>query len=211
MRIVPSANVALLLLILFLFAGQAGCGNRSNSQGGSPYEDFLPQSAPSETNRVSHSAGFSIVSPHGWKTQTITISAFLKDWVLDQFELEGTEKEKYRPKITIQRLGPQARHQWEEALKPDWPNKERYTITEFQGQPALSQFLPGYGWSKAGRGTNGSYEPWLTQKIVFKSQGEWFSLTFNMRNADHGEPYYTQPLTIVQEYFETLRYKSSGN
>jgi hypothetical protein len=80
--------------------------------------------------------------------------------------------------------------------------------SQFQGHPALTRFLPGGGKSKAVRG---SYQPWLSQELVFKNQSQWFSIGFSMRNADEGEPYYTQPLKIVQDYFETFRYTSAGN
>jgi hypothetical protein len=173
----------------------------------SPYEAYLPKEAPLERNRVAHSSGFSIVCPPGWTTRTIPIEDFLKSSVADQFELEGPQSDKIKPRITIQRLGPDAQGQWENSLKPDHIGDE-YTRTVFQGSPALARFLTGYGKSKAVRG---AYQPWLSQSLKFKSHGQWFSLDFTMRNADKGEPYYRQPLQIIQDYFETFRFNPPGD
>jgi hypothetical protein len=148
------------------------------------------------------------VSPTGWTTRTIAIEDYLKDWVSDEFVVEGTQGDEYRPKITIQRLGGLAQGQWNDALKPGWNNRDGYVPSRFQDQPAFTLFLPGYGKSKAVRGT---YRPSLSQQLVFKCQGQWFSLAFDMRNADEGEPYYTEPLRVIQDYFETFRYNPPGN
>jgi hypothetical protein len=209
------------LPIVLAIAGLVSCGYgkprpekpaRGAFSNRSPYEKYLPQSPPAETNRVRFRKGISMVSPPGWKSRTIPIESFLKGYVTDEFVLEGEAdpKEEYKPKITIQSLGPKARHQWETLLKrePGRKNLDRYVLTRFQGEPAFARFLSGFGESHAVRG---SYQPWLLQGVVFKSQGQWFSLDFDVRNADEGEPYYTEPLKIIQDYFETFRYNPSAD
>ena len=191
-----------------LRAGSPGAVRKGGAASAQSVQSFLPQVSPSETNRISHPTGFSIVCPPGWTTRTIPIQSFLKDWVSDQFELEGTQKDQYRPKITIQLLGAAAGRQWNDALKPGWTNSDGYALTSFQGQSAFKRFLPGYGKARAVRGT---YQPWLSQQLIFKSQGRWFSLAFVMRNANQDKPFYTQPLKIIQDYFETFHYSPSGN
>jgi hypothetical protein len=113
---VPVPKCVIVTVALLVVVGLEGCRNRAVSPGRGPYADYLPQSAPSETNRVKHPAGFSIVSPPGWRTRTIPIEDYLKGRVADQFVVEGTQQDTYRPKITIQRLGPEAYDQWESFL-----------------------------------------------------------------------------------------------
>ncbi len=170
----------------------------------SPYAHYLPQIPPSETNRIEHSSGFSIVSPVGWKTRMIPVEDFLKDYVADEIVIEGKESDEYKPRITIQRLGPAANRTNREWLEPGRSLADGWVFTQFQSQPALAKFLPGYGRRQAVRGT---YHPDLQQEVCFEREGKGFRLTFYMRNADGNRPYYTQPLPIIQQYFETFRYK----
>jgi hypothetical protein len=183
-----SLPLVIKTLILVPILALAGCGKSAVASRRSPYEHYLPQTAPSEANRVTNAAGFSIVIPPGWTTRTVPIEAFPKDWVLDEFVVEGTQTDAHKPKITIQRLRPAAQRQWDNALQPGWKNADGYVTIPFQGQTALSRFLPGFGRLKAERD---AYQPWLLQTLVFKSKGQWFSLAFAMRNADEAEPYYT--------------------
>jgi len=174
---------------------------QAGAQVHSPYESYLPQ-APLETNRVEY-AGFSIVRPAGWTTHPITIEDFLKDSVTAEVTLEGQENDDYNPRITVQRLGPGANKTYRDWLTPGRQLADGWVLTQFQNQPALSKFLPGYGSRRAVRGT---YQPWLSQYLLFERDGQWFLLIFDMRNADKDKPYYTQPLPIIQQYFETFRY-----
>jgi hypothetical protein len=125
--------------------------------------------------------------------------------VADQFDLypEQEVKSKPGPRISIQRKGPEGKSGLDLELKPEWNSREGHQHTQFQGEPALSRFLPGYGRSQTVRG---SYQPWLVQEVYFKRFGEGFGITFEMRNADDGDPYYTQPLKIIDDYFATFRY-----
>lgn len=169
----------------------------------SPYESYLPSTPPLEANRMNHPAGFSIASPPGWTARTNSVADFLKDFTLDEFVLQGTQDDDYRPRITVQRLGPSGAKQYEDALAAGGAVLNEFVQTQFHDQPAFARFLSGYGKSQAVRGT---HQPWLLQELAFKSNGEWFMLAFNMRNADSGGPYYTQPLAIIRDYFESFRY-----
>jgi hypothetical protein len=170
------------------------------SQVHSPYESCLPQ-APLETNRVEF-AGFSIVRPAGWTTRTIKIQDWLEGSVADQYEIEGPQAGNYGPRITIQRLGPDANKTYSDWLTPGRQLADGLVLTQFQNQPALSKFSPGYG---AWRAVRNAYQPWLLQELVFERNGQWFLLSFHMQNADKNKPYYTEPLTIIEQYFETFK------
>jgi hypothetical protein len=171
------------------------------SQLHSPYESYLRQ-APSETNRVEF-AGFSIVRPAGWTTRRIKIEDWFKGSVAAQYEIEGPQPDNYGPRITIQHLGSDADKTYRDWLTPGRQLADGLALTQFQNRPALSKFLSGYGERQAVRGT---YQPWLLQELIFERDGQWFLLSFNMKNADKDKPYYTQPLPIIQQYFETFRY-----
>ena len=193
----------LTLAFMLAIVGCAHVDQSAQTQSvvGSPYEHYLPQATPSETNRVEFPEGYSIVSPAGWTARTIAIGDFLKDYVADQIVIEGHETDEYPPRITIQHLGPKENAQFTsgQGLADGW------TSTQFQGQPALSRFLAGYGSHRAIRGT---CQPWLTQELFFECDGNGFILSFDMRNADKDEPYYKQPVPIIEQYFETFRYKA---
>jgi hypothetical protein len=193
----------------------AGCayGEKSTAQSTqaasvvhSPYEHYLPQAPPSETNRVEFPAGYSIVSPVGWTARTIPIEGWMKDNVTDQIEITGHEADEYRPRITIQPLGPGEYALYKGWLQSTQSLPDGWIHTQFQGQPALSKFLTGSGSRQAVRG---SYQPWLSQYLFCERSGNGFILIFDMRNADKDKPYYTHPLPIIEEYFETFRYKPS--
>jgi hypothetical protein len=173
----------------------------------SPYADYLPKAAPADANRFTHPAGFSIACPPGWTTRTIELKA-LKDFVADQVLLEGLQPDRFKPVITIQRLGPESGRQWDDLAKTGATMGNGHTRTQFQGQPAFKRFQAGFGKSRA---VKGQHQPWLSQRLVLKSHGQWFVLDFRMRNADDGDPYYTKPLKIIQDYFETFRYKPPGS
>jgi hypothetical protein len=150
-------------------------------------------------NRVSH-RGYSIVAPTGWKTRTIPIEAFMKNYLTDQLAIEGPQPEQSH--FDVQRLGPSGGRQFKDWLQPGRRLGDGYQLTQFQGQPALEKFLPGTGRRQAVRG---SYHPWLLQEVVFERGGQWFSLTFTMKNADADKPYYTKPLPIIRQYLDTFR------
>jgi hypothetical protein len=200
-------NLSRLGLACLVMALAGGCRRDTipSAATGSPYASYLPSAPPSEKNRVTHPAGFSIACPPGWTSRVITIEPFLKDRVTDQFELYPEEEveSKPGPKITIQRMGSAAKSSWELMLNPEWNGRYGRQHTQFQGEPAISHFLPGSGKSQAVRG---QYQPWLLQQVYFKRFGDWFGIIFEMRNADDGNPYYTQPLDIVDAYFATFSF-----
>jgi hypothetical protein len=203
------ATAATLLLAALAVVGcdkgkAPGAKRASAAPGSSPYADYLPKEAPVEKNRVAHPAGYSLVSPPGWTMRIVSIEPFMKDYVTDQFVLEGPQPDELKPTLTIQRLGPAGQRQWDAFAKSGAIIGDRYVRTTFRGETAFSKFLPGSGKSNTLRG------PALSQRLVLKSAGQWFLLDFRMRNADGGEPYYTQPLSIVQAYFESFRYKPAG-
>ena len=35
--------------------------------------------------------------------------------------------------------------------------------------------------------------------VKLERDGQWFSLRFDMRNADKNKPYYTEPLPIIEQ------------
>jgi hypothetical protein len=170
----------------------------------SPYERYLPQTPPSETNRVKFPQGYSIVIPVGWVTRTIPMEDWMKDNVTDQIEIEGDGPVGYKARFTIQHLGP-----GENSLYVGWLTNsgqivpDRWASAEFQNQPALKRFYEGSGSHQA---TRGSYQPWLTQEIFCERNGHGFLLIFTMINADK-HPYFMQPLPIVTQYLETFRYE----
>jgi hypothetical protein len=205
---VATPSAMKFLALAFLLAA-AGCGREKKGTGvHNPYDGYLPQTAPSETNRVEFSAGYSIVSPIGWTSRTIPIEDWFKDSVADQITIEGHVADEYPPRISIQHLGP-----GEYALYKEWLRSTNnipggWTHTEFQGQPALSKFLPGYGKRKAkGNWWSATYQPWLTQSLFFERDGNGFILDFDMRNADKDEPYYMHPVPVIEEYFRTFRFR----
>jgi hypothetical protein len=191
------------LALAFMLA-VTGCAHaQTTSETHSPYERYLPQAPPSETNRIEFSAGYSIVSPVGWTARTIPIENWFKSSVTDQIVIEGHVADEYPPRITIQHLGSD-----EYALYHGWLQSTQSLAggmihTQFQGQPALSWFLAGSGSRQAVRG---SYQPWLSQYLFCERDGNGFILIFDMRNADKDKPYYTRPVPIIEQYFETFRY-----
>lgn len=193
-------------LAFFITLSVARCVHgQSASAVHSPYERYLPQAPPAETNRVEFVPGYSIVSPVGWKGRTIPIEDWLKKDVADQVELKGDVADDYPPRIQIQHMGPDEYAIYHGWLQSTQPLADGLTHTQFQGQPALSRFLSGYGKRRAVRGT---YQPWLSQELFFERDGNGFILIFDMRNADKDKPYYTHPVPIIEEYFETFRYKA---
>lgn len=179
------------------------------SKSQSPYERYLPQADPSETNRVQFPEGYSIVKPFGWSTQTIKIDNWFKSSVADQVEIKSSVQDEYPPRITIQHFGPEQYGFYHGLLEStnDLPAgwlQEGWKRIRFQGQPALSQFLPGYGSHQAVRG---SYQPWLTRNLYCERDGNGFLLIFDMRNADKNRPYYTEPVPVIEQYLETFQFK----
>ena len=194
---------------MLAFAGYAHA--QTTSEVHSPYERYLPQSPPSEINRVEFPAGYSIVSPVGWITQTIPIEDWFKRSVSDQIVIESQVADQYPPSITIQHMGPDEYALYHGMLNSTQNLSNGLTRTTFQGQPAISRFLPGYG-SRLAKGPwfERSYEPFLTRELFFERDGNGFILIFHMRNADKGRPYYTHPVPIIEQYLETFRFKKPG-
>jgi hypothetical protein len=193
--------------LIFAALFSPGC-NKGQAPGakraGSPYADYVPKEAPLEKNRVTHPTGFSLVSPVDWTMRIRPVEPFLKDYVADEFLLEGPQSDELKPVITVQHLGPAAQRQWEAFAKPGARIGDGNVRAQFHGETAFTRFLAGSGKTKTKRGQA------LSQQLVFKSAGQWFLLEFRMRNADNGEPYYTQPLKIVQDFFETFAYQPAG-
>jgi hypothetical protein len=73
----------LVLIFMLVAAGFAHAQTKSEVQ--SPYERYLPQASPSETNRIEFAAGYSIVSPVGWTARTIRIVCFASEMGMDLF------------------------------------------------------------------------------------------------------------------------------
>jgi len=193
-------------LALLLMLAITGCAQpQQTSVIRSPYERYLPQTPPAETNRIEFAAGYSIVSPVGWTVRTIPIEDWFKKEVADQIEIARHVADEYPPRIQIQHLGPDEYalyHGWLQSTQSGW------THTQFQGQPALSTFDPGYGSRLAtGPWFDRHYMPCLTHMLFFERDGNGFILTFDMRNADKGKPYYTHPVPIIEQYFETFSYR----
>jgi hypothetical protein len=202
-------TAATLLLVALVVLGcdkgrAPGAKRASAAPGSSPYADYLPKEPPVEKNRVAHPSGYSLISPPGWTMRIVSIEPFMKDYVADQFVLDGPQTDELKPVLTVQRQGPAGQRQWDAFAKPGAIIGDRYVRTTFRGETAFSKFLPGSGKSKSLRGAA------LSQQLVLKSAGQWFLLDFRMRNADDGERYYTQPLSIVQAYFESFRSKPAG-
>ncbi len=175
-----------------------------------PYEHYLPQSPPEETNRVHFTQGYSIVKPTGWEVQIIRIESWMKDDVADQVTLRGQVADDYPPRITIQHLGP-----GEYTLYKGWLEStnrlrlnEPWTHTQFQGKPALTHFSPGYGKRRAtGNWLEKHYEPWLSYQLFCERDGNGFILDFDVRNADKDKPYYTELPPIISQYLGTFRFE----
>ena len=198
------------LALAFMLA-LAGCAHSQKSlKVHSPYERYLPQTLPSETNRIEFPAGYSIVSPVGWTARTIPIEDWAQSSVSDQIVIESHVADDYPPRITIQHLGPDQYALYHgmlhaQSLPDGW---KQWTHIEFQGQPALSKFQPGFGRRQAiGYWLDRGYQPWLTQYLFFERDGNGFKLIFDMRNADKDNPYYTQPVPLISQYFETFRFR----
>jgi hypothetical protein len=199
--------------IAFTFLLAAGCVHAQMPlEVHSPYERYLPQVPPSETNRIEFPAGYSIVSPVGWTAKTIPIEDWLKSSVADQIVIAGHVADEYPPRITIQHLGPDEYATFRSMLHsqslPDGWKQDGWTNGQFQGQPALSKFEPGFG-SRLARGPwfERHYEPYLTRELFFERDANGFILQFDMRNADKGKPYYTHPVPIIEEFLETFHFK----
>jgi hypothetical protein len=174
----------------------------------SPYADYLPKAAAADAIRFTDPAGFSIACPPGWTTRTIELTPSFKNFVADQVLLEGLQQDRFKPVIMVQRLGPESARQWDDLAKSGATMDSGHTRTQFQGEPAFTRFQAGTGKSRA---VKGQHQPWLSQRLVLKSRGQWFLLNFRMRNADDEGPYYTKSLKIIQDYFETFRYKPPGS
>jgi hypothetical protein len=183
----------------------AGCAHaQTTSKVHSPYERYLPQAPPSETNRFESPAGYSIVSPLGWKAQIGSPEDWMKDNIVDDIVIEGQTSDKWCPtSITVDHLGPGEYRLYDGWLHSTQSLPDGWAHTEFQGQPALKKFYEGSGSREA---TRGSYQPWLMQELFLERNGQGFILTFIVKNADR-HPYFMQPLPIVEQYFETFRYE----
>jgi hypothetical protein len=199
----------LAIAFMLILAGYANAQKASDVH--SPYERYLPQAPPSETNRVEFPAGYSIVIPDGWTTQVIPIEDWFKSSVADQIEIEGHVTDQYPPRITIQHMGPDEYALYHGMLNSTQSLSNGLTRITFQGQPAISRFLPGYG-SRLAKGPwfDREYEPFLTRELFFERNGNGFILNFGMRNADKGKPYYTHPVPIIEQYLGTFRFKKPG-
>ena len=155
------------------------------------------------------------MSPVGWTVRTIPIEDWFKKEVADQIEIKGDVDDEYPPRIQIQHLGPDEYAVFKGMLHA--PNlsegwkRDGWTHAEFQGQPALEKFWPGYGRRQAqGDWLHKHYEPWLSHELFCEREGNGFILSFDMRNADRDKPYYTHPVPIIEQYFETFRFKKPG-
>ena len=210
-----SENAVKYFAIAFILAA-GGCAHEGKStaqspqaasQVHSPYDHLLPQTLPSEANRVEAPAGYSIVSPPGWEVITGSPPSYIKDDITDCLVLQGQPADKWTPtSISLDHLGPGEYPFYKDKLHstqsfPEgWKN---WKHCEFQGQPALAEFLPGFGSHQS---FMGSYQPWLTESLFFERDGNGFMLHFVMKNADRNKPYYTGPVPIIQKYFETFRF-----
>ena len=152
------------------------------------------------------------MSPVGWTVRTIPIEDWFKKEVADQIEIKGEVADEYPPRIQIQHLGPDEYALYHGMLHaqslPDGWKQDGWTNSQFQGQPALSKFEPGYGRRQAtGNWLESHYQPWLTRELFCERDGNGFILSFDMRNADKDKPYYTHPVPIIEQYLETFRFK----
>ena len=141
------ATAATLLLAALVVVGcdkgrAPGAKREGAAPGSSPYADYLPKEPPVEKNRVVHPAGYSVASPPGWTMRIVSIESYMKDYVAEQFVLEGPQPDELKPVMTIQRLGPAGQRQWDAFAKPGAIICDRYVRTTFHGETAFSRFSP---------------------------------------------------------------------
>lgn len=196
------------LAVAFALAFSGCMHTQPASKVHNPYEKYLPQVPPAETNRIEFAEGYSIVSPIGWTVRMIPMEDWFKKEVAGQIEIAGHVADEFPPRIQIQHLGPSMYALYHGWLQSTQSLPDGWARTQFQGQPALSKFEPGYGRRQAtGHLFYRVYQPWLSQYLFFERDGHGFILHFDMRNADKDKPYITRPVPIIDQYFETFRFR----
>jgi dihydrofolate reductase len=182
-----------------------GCGQIQHKAGAaeqlkSPFAYQIPKDPPDEKYRVSHPAGYSIVYPSGWKTQVDHYA----DW-RDVVDGLGTDrrgvsgKEDFgKASLSIQRFSETGK---KAILSGNWFKDMK--AVQFQNQPAWAKFDPGSLPAK--RSLDNLFSdamagyPYLTQQLLFERNGEWFMLSFQMRNIKGRKgPYYSDPLQALK-------------
>jgi hypothetical protein len=203
--ITPSQASPLSTIAVVLSLALGGC-----DRGSSPFAHLLPDNPPTETHRVAHPAGYSLVFPAGWKTEMQSFpDGYFADGLStasrDSFGNEDFDK----PNFSVLRFSDQGRGAIQTGSYID-----RMSPAQFQNQPAWESFEPGrLPDSSSGnlfRDSSAGY-PYLTQSVLLERSGEWFLLSFQMRNIDGKEgPFLTEPAAIIQQYFETFEFQPRG-
>jgi hypothetical protein len=209
-------GIAVCLLLV------AGCGQGvikagAAAKAANPFEHQLPKQPPDEKYRVVHPVGYSMVYPPGWKTQSqhFTSGYFIDGLNTDnRVDAFGTE-DFNKPSMHIIRFSAEGKQAVQMQLAHGIGYFSGTTKIQFQDQPAWSGFDPGRlparpALKNLANDSRGGY-PYLTQKLIIERNGDWFLLTFQIRNIQKNRgPFITQPVPIIEEYFETFEYEPAG-
>jgi hypothetical protein len=168
-----------------------------------------PLQPPEQGQRAFHPAGYSVVFPPGLQPDPNPLASQFDTHTKDALgtvakrKPDGSE-EFGAPSLTVRRFS--------DAAVAAGCVPAFYKPTQFHGQPAFAHFDPGYGpGSDRARknttwATKGGTYPYLQQELIFENNGAWFQLTFSMSNVQGSDPVYTEPLNVVQKYFDTFEY-----
>lgn len=199
------------ILVIGLVIVVSGCG-----QAIAPGSGLVQLPPPDEAHRARHPAGYSMVFPADLlpqvNPQVYQGDLSTKDALANSNPRTADGTEQFGgPKLSVRRFSDQ-----HVATNAGKPVPAFFRETQFQNQPAFAFFDAGYGpGSERARrnttyGTAGGYQPTLNQELIFQRGDSWFHLSFSMHNLDGDETVHTEPLQVVEQYFETFKYDADN-
>jgi hypothetical protein len=147
---------------------------------------WIPHSPPTESNRVFHPKGFSIIKPPRW-TQHVVSTDELNIQTISLYP-EGRQP-KHSPGIRV-------------ALMNHRPESlDGYMQTTFQGTPAHHRL---------GLGLSHETKAYIEYSLLFERSGQWFAIAYFKPDDSPKNPSLKDIPARILEYLDTFKF-ASGN
>jgi len=130
--------------------------------------DPKPKLPPSESNRIHHPKGFSIIAPEGWTTRVETKEQGKRDSIFIQLNVDA----RFCTRLSV-------------TLFPERPNFNKFPFREGYKEGRFKQYE-----AFIFDGDTGNYYQWNS---YFHNQDKWFFVTLWLPNGDDGVRYHKIP------------------
>jgi hypothetical protein len=141
----------------------------------------IPSEPPSESNRIVHPNGFSIINPENWKSKLVLASDPYLPPTIAISPSSTRVTRRYGASLSVKQL------------PNDRVDLEGFQESEFQGQPAHERVAT----------RDGSFmddPPAMSYALCFQRDGDWFEIRYSIYDAYDDLP------DMIEAYINTFQY-----